>query len=588
MKAFYQRVRPIIPELSIISRNFIYILFSLLLSFIISYSLNFNHLIFISVISIAIYFIATILLEKGFSITVLWNQLISLLFFITLTCIFCFVKVLFYDYSFDGQMYHQEAVILLKEGWNPILNPLQHLENTVYGISFYPKAIWYLESFIFRVTGQLEASKVFDLILASIVFIKGLITLKKTKLSNTYIITILILFVTSPIAIAQFFSFYIDSIVYYLVLTLIFIGYDLSNKKTFDLNNILQFILISSILANTKFTGIYFSLLFSGGILLYSFLTHALTLIHVFKTGFVIIGITLLIGINPYLTNSINYNNPVYPMITGTNQYNIIGSQMSDYFRELPMHKKLYYSYFGVASRIIPDQAPELRRFGLPTSKEISKFINTGGTPRINGFGLLFTPALILSLIALGFIIPRSNKSQKYFIFMISIVIVSTILNPSGWWARITPATYLIPVLIITVLFIAQSRKKIILGSIISGLLIINNALVAVPVLISQITNQTIASSQLTLIKEGLSYSKAGLIVDFSPMWYSASERLSKNNIPYSISELSQNGTFGLLNTPARFSFAEPIPKKFENKLLEFENKTFEEHFFNLLKRPTN
>ena len=56
-----------------------------------------------------------------------------------------------FDISYDGQTYHQEAIIQLSRGWNPFLEEISDLylvEQTALeaAINFYPKAPWVIAS----------------------------------------------------------------------------------------------------------------------------------------------------------------------------------------------------------------------------------------------------------------------------------------------------------------------------------------------------------------------------------------------------------------------------------------------------------
>ena len=57
-----------------------------------------------------------ILHSEGYSKRTFWGVLV----FVTVLSVFFFaLSGHFYDFSFDGQWYHQDAIILLKNGWNP-------------------------------------------------------------------------------------------------------------------------------------------------------------------------------------------------------------------------------------------------------------------------------------------------------------------------------------------------------------------------------------------------------------------------------------------------------------------------------------
>jgi hypothetical protein len=78
------------------------------------------------------------------------------------------IAIQFYDCSFDGQWYHQDAIMFLTDGWNPIWDPAIS-NNVVSGlnanyVNHYPKAPWVIEAVLYLFTGNIEAGKAIQLI----------------------------------------------------------------------------------------------------------------------------------------------------------------------------------------------------------------------------------------------------------------------------------------------------------------------------------------------------------------------------------------------------------------------------------------
>ncbi len=87
-----------------------------------------------------------------------------------------------YDFTFDGENYHQTAVISLTNGWNPIRDAQLVIPAPVglYGISGefskpyvagYPKALWLIQSSIYTLTGHINSAVVTNLIVGLLAFI---------------------------------------------------------------------------------------------------------------------------------------------------------------------------------------------------------------------------------------------------------------------------------------------------------------------------------------------------------------------------------------------------------------------------------
>jgi hypothetical protein len=70
------------------------------------------------------------------------------------------LSVFFYDFSWDGQWYHQAAIYHLESGWNPILKPIETFDkNNDLSIVHFPKGSWYYAATVLSTFGNLEAGK---------------------------------------------------------------------------------------------------------------------------------------------------------------------------------------------------------------------------------------------------------------------------------------------------------------------------------------------------------------------------------------------------------------------------------------------
>src|SRR5690554_633435 len=116
MKDFFNQYKSL--SFSILSSNFIYIIFSLLIGTIIANIFKSYHFWEVSLFSIINYLLLVKLTSKSKAASNFGQALFSLGIFVIILALAALIKGQVLDYSFDGQMYHQEAVILLKEGWN--------------------------------------------------------------------------------------------------------------------------------------------------------------------------------------------------------------------------------------------------------------------------------------------------------------------------------------------------------------------------------------------------------------------------------------------------------------------------------------
>ncbi|MCM3560192.1 hypothetical protein M4D57_16620 [Brevibacillus borstelensis] len=148
-----------------------------------------------------------------------------------------------YDLSWDGQTYHQEAIILLKDGWNPVYEQLEAPTDaelaklqgrellTVFElwINHYSKGSWLLDSLLYKVTDQIEVSKIFNFILLFASFFlsaAAMLTAFPAKPKRAVILSLLL--ACNPVVVTQLITFYIDGQLASLILCICALGYTVS------------------------------------------------------------------------------------------------------------------------------------------------------------------------------------------------------------------------------------------------------------------------------------------------------------------------------------------------------------------------
>lgn len=93
-----------------------------------------------------------------------------------------FLSCQFFDLPYDGQIYHQEAVITLAAGWNPVTEILtDDRANTYIYINHYARGPWVYEAVIYYFSGLIEASKLFNIALSLRTFSITLAALPEIK-----------------------------------------------------------------------------------------------------------------------------------------------------------------------------------------------------------------------------------------------------------------------------------------------------------------------------------------------------------------------------------------------------------------------
>ena len=359
----------------------------------------------------------------------------------------------FYDISFDGQWYHQEAVYQMARGWNPFKGdyPDNTIRNGSFWFNHYAKGIEIFQADIYMLTGKIESGKATGLILAAgsfflCVYFFDLLQ----KFSRIKIIWISFLLAFSPLVVVQLLTFCNDgqmsSMLLYAIVTgcLIVLEY----KK------FLLILLFSVILCalNIKFTAILYITLFMAtllGVVFKQKRVYLRPLLFVMVvSGF--LGFCV-IGYNPYVTNYLHAGHPFYPLM-GKNKVDIMTAEYPVSWRQMNRFQKLFLSLFthtdDLNLSVDPDPEIPLKIPFTFTKTDIHNSVNPQVT--MAGFGALFSGILLLSLILLIFIIIKPFPTGKRFFLGVLLLSLtgSILIMEEAWSARYVPQFWFIPLII--------------------------------------------------------------------------------------------------------------------------------------------
>lgn len=356
--------------------------------------------------------------------------------------------VCFYDVSWDGRCYHQEIIMLLSNGWNPIFgNPIFNFINTDIWVEHYPKCAEILSANFVKFFKNIEIGKVINFLFASSIFLLSLFTFNKFKTSKPLTNTFLsILIILNPVSIGQIRTYYVDLIVYYLFVGVIFAI--ILKEKHFITDKLFLFLTVSQLamLSNIKLGGLFYSIILVFFFAIYSlFFRKTKNLKFIFKIISLLIVLILISGVNPYFTNIKQGHNPFYPLV-GKGKVDIMITNSPKSFKNKNPLYKLFVSTFSDTDNITlsSETNPKLK---IPFS-----VVNQGSSTydtRIAGFGYFWSGILLLLI---PFIILGKNskdEDNKIYYFIVGTLCASVLFNPESWWARYVPQFWLIPIFII-------------------------------------------------------------------------------------------------------------------------------------------
>lgn len=393
------------------------------------------------------------------------------------------ISTIMFDRSSDGNTYHKDAIGVLKEGFNPVyessLDFIKDRDNnselSEYSIwaDHYAKANWVIAANFYSLTDNIESGKAMNLIsmyiVFSFIFTSLVLILDKKK---SFIISIIA--VLNPITASQIFTYYNDQLVLlYLFLSVLFLirlDKDINDKESW-FGYILSFIL----LANMKFNGLGYLLVFSFLFVcrylykaykekkfLYLFKKLCLIFIPLFIVSLVIVGYPT------YIKNTIDHNNPFFPLYDDNGE-DIITEQQPNIFLKMNNLEKLFYGTFSKANNLREHDKTELKIPFTVYKEELTPAMSND--LRISGWGIFFSGLLLCSIIIL-IKYYKDYKKESWILYTLGITVLLLIVMSESWWARYTPHFYLFVVLSLYILLKYKNFKKI--NIIYIGLIIVN------------------------------------------------------------------------------------------------------------------
>lgn len=435
--------------------------------------------------------------KKEFAKNILFTSLIFLFL--------CFIALIFYDWTWDGNTYHKQMVGLMKNGMNPIYNTqsgdlwARHYANG--------SEIW--SAVIYAVFNNIEAGKVINLILSFSLYILSFNYLYKK--TNKKIASNLFAFALTfnPITLSQFHTYYIDSVVLNTLFITIFALLEVYDSKKNFSNKECLIILAASIIIciNSKFTALLLCMMFVGLIGGYTVLLCILKKNHSFAWKYtVFLGLVFIFGIfivgsSSYVKNTVTHKTPFYPLM-GEGAVDIESDNEPKSFKNLNHMEKWLYATFS-ETNIWYDEEPKLK---VPFTIKKSE-IDSIKYPdvRIGGLGMWYSGIFIISaiilLISLIMMIIKKSKHLWITLLLLFGIIVPIPILPVVWQARYYPEIYLIPFVAIVILLLSN-KKSIRTLSYVIMILTVVNGLLAFPQVFERINESININNQLVYLAE--------------------------------------------------------------------------------------
>ena len=366
-----------------------------------------------------------------------------------------------YDTSWDGQGYHQSAVIALSENWNPVYAPSidfsQNLPSQIFAEG-YPSSLWEIESTIYSLTGKINSAKIVNFAIAVIAGAIFYSLLRKLKLGKLLSGLISVLVVLQPVYIIQLLTFMEDGFGYELLViaagSLSIIA--LSSKSYWA---IAVFLMAELLLITTKYSHLPVSLVL-GIIFMLIVVNRFLNRDYrLNKYTYSFIGLLLFISAIfatlPYIRNQFYHSAMFYPTnipeLMGSVRFNNVPNNLQD-------NNKLSLLFYGLFSRAQvkesgdPTNPANLAHLKIPFTFSIEELNGSAElyNNRVGGGGPLFSGLVLLSVILITFLYFKAeNRTQRYAvyvgIFVLTLILLLSLLAPTPNLLRYANQLQLIP-----------------------------------------------------------------------------------------------------------------------------------------------
>jgi len=379
-----------------------------------------------------------------------------------------------FDLSWDGQGYHQTAILALKEGWNPVMEAAIRLKQQLPSQIFaegYPSALWEVQSVIYAITDRLNSAKVLNIWVALVSFGFVYAALRRMHAGKVVSVFTSALIVIQPVYMIQLLTYMQDGFGYQLVViavsTLV-----LTIKMPGVWWPAVAFMATGLLLVSTKYSHLPVAA-FLGGIFILLIANRFLN--HQMRFGLKEKGLALLFLIVtgtfmylPYARNTIAHGYPFYPTnipeLMGSVTYNNVPHNLEKTNKAV----KLFYGMFSRSQWRIsgdpthPSNVAELKVPFYFTRDEITDSASLFNN-RVGAAGPLYSGLIVLSLVFLAVManITR-NRPERYVVYgtniTVGLILLLSLVAPTPNLIRYTSQLQLIPFVVLIPMLIAFKR----------------------------------------------------------------------------------------------------------------------------------
>ncbi len=422
-----------------------------------------------------------------------------------------------WDTTWDGQWFHQEAVLQLADGWNPLERPLDADDVPLTGararINGYPAASWLYGAAAVAATGRLETGKAFSAVLMAAAFFlawAALLDLRRLPAWVAFLLALLL--AANPVALTQALNFQHDGDLASALLAVAATGLLLVRRGS--RSALAAFLMAATLGVGIKLTGVPFVAIAVAALGTAHFVLHRR---WPRRRALVATGIggalVALSVVHPYATNLVRFGHPLYPY-AGPNapvesdpqETGLLTPDPAPAVEEAGLLERpvsLVYSIFSRSSHS-SDSGLALaalmrgERLKIPFRVEAAEWeVFHLPDVRIGGWGPLFGGMVLLGVLA-ALLAGGGSRELRWTGFAAAAILVSALLVPHPWFARYVPQVWCLPFLAVPVAFAARRRPAMVVAVLVLALGATNAVAVAHANVVGTIRNHRGMKTLLT------------------------------------------------------------------------------------------
>lgn len=449
------------------------------------------------------------------------------------------LSAFFFDFSWDGQWYHQSAILRIAHDWNPLRQPMQGLgDRREQWLHHYAKGPWFAAATIFATSGQMELGKCIDWLMMFASFLGTLAACLDAGLRRSRSLAIATIGAINPVVISEITTYLVDGV---MVSSLVLAAAATITALRQPRPAVLAAAVAASMVCiNAKFTGLVYLcfLLAAAAVWCFFQARKALAPFAFAAAGTLVLG-TCVLGYNPYVTNTWYRHQPLYPIL-GSAKYPSLAQQGADGNEKYetpknmvgrPLPVRFAHAIFGRPGNQPYREGRNASWMWPFTARPHDLYTYTFQDPRVAALGPFFSGGFLLSF-ALGvWLLFTLDSSSRWRLLLASATIIaSLLLSRHSWWPRYGPQLWFLP--IVPLIFALQEntpRPQVRLAWALCAVLLVDAAVVAAV----RFTWETRAS--LTLGHQLRDLSNSGQQYEFSTRYFgdSARERLTEAHVHF-------------------------------------------------------